>query len=243
MVKYITFEMIEDEYPLTELLNRIMSEMNILRMSCAPRNFNSDRALECLFFYDTCLWETYFHELHSDLVRIMTTLIGYQTEFDSNWLKYSRFKRDSYGIDEEYQEEEENTRFGVMYELKQEDSANMARDTSLDDLKSLFEVFKEFTSLDLMKGLSETTGIKFQRYKQVSNGDIVPMSTAEVDFNQIKKELSSEDLISQLKQVVKGIRNIYKKLKTLPENENNEDELFKVMIKASDILHLKFKES
>lgn len=239
MKKYITFDKIESEYPLAEMLNKAMDKMNILRMTCAPRAFSSDRLMHCPLFYETCLWETFFHELYGDLVRMRDILIEYLYEFDADWLKYARSQRDKWIDEWESKEEGELTYFTVLSMLRRDDEVCMVRDTPLSELEALFGVLKECCSTDLISELSKLTGKQIKTYKVDSEGNAVPMSQAERQFANIKNELEADDIVEQLKAVISGVKGIYTNLAKMPEEQNNEAGLTAVFYKVNDLLHLK----
>lgn len=239
MKKYTTFDKIESEYPLAEMLNKAMNKMNILRMTCAPRAFSSDRLMHCPLFYETCLWETFFHELYGDLVRMRDILIEYLYEFDADWLKYARFQRDKWIDEWESKEEGELTCFTALSMLRRDDEVCMVRDTFLSELEALFGVLKECCSTDLISELSKLTGKEIKTYKMDSEGNAVPMSQAERQFVNIKNELEIDDIVEQLKTVITGVQGIYTNLSKMPDEQSNEAGLTAVFCKVNDFLNLK----
>lgn len=238
MKKYITFDKIESEYPLAEMLNKAMDKMNILRMTCAPRAFSPDRLMHCPLFYETCLWETYFHELHGDLVRMRDILIDYLYEFDADWLKFARYQRDKWIDEWESKEEGELTYFTALSMLRRDDEVCMVRDVSLPELETLFGVLKECSSMDIISEISKLTGKEIKTYKVDSEGNAVPMSQAERQFSNIKKELEAYDIVEQIKAVITGVKGIYLNLSKMPEEQSNEAGLTAVFAKVNDLLNL-----
>lgn len=241
MKKYIAFDKIESEYPLAELLNKSMSSLNILRMSSAPRSYSSDRLMHCPLYYELCLWETYCHELYNDLVRMRAMLVEYLFDFNSDWLEYARFQRNKFVGEGSTQEEEELSYFSVLFMLKREEEVCITRDTSVGALNTIFGVLKECTQHDLISELSKITGKKIQPYKINEEGIAVPIGQAERQFNSIKRELETEDMVEQIKKVVIGIKGIYTNLSKLPEERANEAALTAILERVEELLNLNWQ--
>lgn len=113
---YDLFSRIKDGSRLADLFNQVMHKLDIVRIVSAPSTFemvNKDE--QCVeLFYESCLWELYFHGVVDKLNRWVKVLNEYESEFGSNWKYYASSKRlesiKEYGGDDKDYDTEGNIR-------------------------------------------------------------------------------------------------------------------------------------
>lgn len=84
MKEYSLFSHIEDNSNLAHLFNTVLNKLDIFRIISAPITFEKKGKTERNFelFYDTCLWEMYFHEVVNKLKHWIEVLDEYEAEFE-----------------------------------------------------------------------------------------------------------------------------------------------------------------
>ena len=102
-------EPIDSELPLAKAFNRIISDLELLRIMTNPRIFSDSTDKEAPFrmhnYYLTVLWERWLHGVFNRLVEWANTISSYFDEYNGSWEYYALSQRlefiKEYGSDDE----------------------------------------------------------------------------------------------------------------------------------------------
>lgn len=102
-------EPINSEQPLAKAFNRIISDLELLRIMTNPRIFSDSTDKEAPFrmhnYYLTILWERWLHGVFNRLVEWANTISSYFDEYNGSWEYYALSQRlefiKEYGSDDE----------------------------------------------------------------------------------------------------------------------------------------------
>lgn len=114
-------EPINSELPLSKAFNRIISDLELLRIMTNPRIFSDSTDKEAPFrmhnYYLTVLWERWLHGVFNRLLEWADTISTYFDEYNGSWEYYALSKRlefiNEYGSndDDDYDSDDTITTF------------------------------------------------------------------------------------------------------------------------------------
>lgn len=255
---YGMFTPIEDNSPLAGLLNRILGELDTIKMISAPSTFERmEKMKEVNFklFHETCLWEMYLHGVIEKLNHWIEILEEYENEFNSSWKYYASAKRieyiKEYGGEESDYDSEGNVRIEnltaedlecdtVIRSLVQDDWQDIVQETTLDHLGGLVNALQAQAKLSVRDIFKKLYNQDIPMYKQDKNGDMVKMNFADEALMKASDELRAEDYSSIVLCVCFNIQLIIGRIKALNPFSDNKDELVSIRKDAEAMLNLKF---
>ncbi len=255
---YDMFTPIEDNSPLAGLLNRILGELDTIRLISAPSTFEMmEKKEEVNFklFHETCLWEMYLHGVIEKLNHWIEILEEYENEFDSSWKYYASAKRiesiKKYGGEESDYDSEGNVRIEnltakdlehdtVIRSLVQDDWQDIVQETTLDHLGGLVNALQAHAKLSVRDVFKKLYNQDIPMYKQDKNGDMVKMNFADEILMKTSDELRAEDYSSIVLCVCFNIQLMIGRIKALDSFSDNKDELLSIRKDAEAMLNLKF---
>ena len=86
-------EPIDSELPLAKVFNRIISDLELLRIMTNPRIFSDSTDKEAPFrmhnYYLTVLWERWLHGVFNRLVEWADTISTFFDEYNGSWEYYA----------------------------------------------------------------------------------------------------------------------------------------------------------
>lgn len=255
---YTYFKLIEDSSPLAQKFNNILFGLNKIRIAFAPYTFQSLREVDedkMTLFYESCLWESYLHNVIKRLNSWIKILHKYLIEFGGNWKYWATTELidliSKYGEEEDYNadgsiklEDERLVRFSVIRYMVSEDFNDIVQDTNASDLIGLCKAIKasSFSIKEMFKG---SMGIDIDMYKKKTdiNGEdkIVKMGFADEVVDKIQREDDAELDANIIIQTCLHIHRIIYKLNKLDRKKDNDLELAEIRKDIESLLDLKFE--
>lgn len=256
---YELFSKIEDNSNLASLLNKTLHDLNIVRIMSAPTTFaierQNERGME--IFYESCLWEMYFHGIIDKLNRWVKVLSEYESEFASNWRYYASSKRlesiKEYGGEDSDYDDEGNIRtlnlsdddlgcYTVIGDLVQDDWRDIVQETKSEHLSGLCSALQTQAKISITDIFKQAVGKEIATYKEDEEGNMIPMTFADKVLSKASDESQADDLSNTVLYVCYCIQFIIEKIRTLDKFNDNKECLSSIYRDVECLLELKFKE-
>lgn len=262
---YAKFKLIEDAIPLAKKFNNILFDLNKTRVAYAPSTFKylkeTDMS-EMVLFYESCLWESYLHNVIKRLNMWIEILDKYLSEFGGNWKDWATTELirlvSNYGEDDDYNtdgsiklDDDKLISFSVIRYMVSEGWDDIVQDTNVSDLMNLCNAIKvsSFSIKEMIKG---SMGIDIDMYKKVYDEDeegnvdgeyeMVKMGFADEVIDKIERKDNAESDGNIIIQTCLHIRLIIHKLSELDKRKDNANELAKIRKDIGNILDLRFED-
>lgn len=259
-------EPINSELPLAKAFNRIISELNLLRIMTNPRIFSDSTDKEAPFrmqnYYLTVLWEKWLHKVFNRLEEWASTIRRYFDEFDGSWEYYSLSQRldfiKEYGSEDEndYNSDDSIKTTGITHEqLKYHtvfydlyhDCVDIVQDTKPDDLYPMITTLEAKSRFSVVDVLQKATGQQVTCYILDKEGCCRPMTFAEKELNKVDGMVKAMDLGHLVYTIAQLMESLTKELETIAKSDrlfNDNHELLNSLLKdASSILHLQLEKT
>ena len=213
------FKRIEEDCELSKFFNKVMAQIQVYRIVCAPKTFKEMREQADFAvprFYELCLWEMWMHGVVKTLKDWDICLSEYIEDFSGSWKFYALSQRKEeileYGGKEEDYNEDGSVKmdipddklvpYTIIKKLVPDEWRDVVFDSTMDDLSSLptsIQIASQFHGDDMLK---EVFGKDITFYKKCEDGEIIPMSGIEKSMSKIIKEANGEELAYWMRGVI-----------------------------------------
>lgn len=264
MRNYDFMSKIDDNSRLAFNLNKVMHEMFLFRLVCAPSTFkyfkeHSD-GTDLYMFYESCLFEKWAHDVVAKVKEWLVLSREYLEEYDGKWRFYAAAKRlesvkEGYGDEEDYDEDgspverelsdEKLIPYSIISYLYLDDWKDIVQETIPDDLSWLHSSLRLQSEIDPVETIKNTFGVELQMYKEVYDNDgeivgMVPMSREERELRKISDAVDADDMYSFVIMVCDAVSKMCKQLSQMDKAADNVEEIRNLNIFASNLLDCKY---
>ena len=254
-------EPIDSELPLAKAFNRIISDLELLRIMTNPRIFSDSTDKEAPFrmhnYYLTVLWERWLHGVFNRLVEWADTLSTYFDEYNGSWEYYALSQRlefiKEYGSDDEddYNPDDTIKTTGITHEqLKYHtvfrdlyhDCVDIVQDAKPDDLYPMISTLDAKSRFSVIDVLQKSTGHPITPYILDKEGHLRPMTFAEQELAKVSgivKAMDNGQLVYTIAQIMESLTS---ELETIANSDrafsDNHDLLNAILNDAISVLNL-----
>nr|DAU03325.1 MAG TPA: hypothetical protein [Caudoviricetes sp.] len=254
---YDLFSHIEDNSNLANLFNKVLHELETVRIMSAPSTFEIEKKGEnCAYlFYESCLWEMYMHGVIDKLNRWKDILNEYESEFGSSWQYYASAKRlesiKEYGGKGEDYDSEGNIRtvnlsdedlkyYTVIRDLVQDDWRDIVQETKPEHLDGLCSALQTNARISVTDIFKQAFGTEIPTYKEDESGNMIPMTFSDKTLSKAADEVQAENLSTMMLYVCHCLQFIIGKIRALDRYKNNKDELLSIHKDVECLLNTDF---
>lgn len=256
---YDLFSHIKDGSRLADLFNQVMHKLDIVRIVSAPSTFemvNKDE--QCVeLFYESCLWELYFHGVVDKLNRWVKVLNEYESEFGSNWKYYASSKRlesiKEYGGDDKDYDTEGNIRtlnlsnedlecYSILTDLVQDDWRDIVQETKAEHLSGLCASLQTQAKISITDVLKNISGQEIPMYKEDEDGNMFKMTFVDRALSKASDGSRADDLSTMVLFVCHSIQFLIEKVRKLEKFCDNKEQLISVRNDVECLLNLDFRK-
>ena len=254
-------EPIDSELPLAKAFNRIISDLELLRIMTNPRIFSDSTDKEAPFrmhnYYLTVLWERWLHGVFNRLVEWANTISTYFDGYNGSWEYYALSQRlefiKEYGSDDEddYNPDDTIKTTGITHEqLKYHtifrdlyhDCVDIVQDTKPDDLYPMISTLDAKSRFSVIDVLQKSTGHPITPYMLDKEGHLRPMTFAEQELVKVSgmvKAMDNGQLVYTIAQIMESLTS---ELETIAMSDrafsDNHDLLNAILNDATSVLNL-----
>lgn len=254
-------ETIDSELPLAKAFNRIISELELLRIMTNPRIFSDSTDKEATFrmqnYYLTVLWERWLHGVFNRLLEWANTISTYFDEYNGSWEYYALSKRlefiNEFGSDDDddYNPDDTIKTTGITHEqLKYHtifydlfhDCVDIVQDTKPDDLYPMITTLDAKSRFSVIDVLQKATGQQVTSYILDKNGHLRPTTFADKELikaSEMVKAMDNNQLVYTIAQIMESLTS---EIESIAKSEmayyDNHAILNAILNDASSILHL-----
>ena len=254
-------EPIDSELPLAKAFNRIISDLELLRIMTNPRIFSDSTDKEAPFrmhnYYLTVLWERWLHGVFNRLVEWADTISTYFDEYNGSWEYYALSQRlefiKEYGSDDEddYNPDDTIKTTGITHEqLKYHtvfrdlyhDCVDIVQDAKPDDLYPMISTLDAKSRFSVIDVLQKSTGHPITPYILDKEGHLRPMTFAEQELAKVSgivKAMDNGQLVYTIAQIMESLTS---ELETIANSDrafsDNHDLLNAILNDAISVLNL-----
>lgn len=254
-------EPINSELPLAKAFNRIISDLELLRIMTNPRVFSDSTDKEAPFrmqnYYLTVLWERWLHGVFNRLLEWANTISTYFDEYNGSWEYYALSKRlefiNEFGSDDgdDYNPDDSIKTTGithdqlkyhtVFYDLYH-DCVNIVQDTKPDDLYPMISTLETKSRFSVIDVLQKATGQQVTSYIVDKNGHLRPTTFADKELikaSEMVKAMDNGQLVYTIAQIMGSLTS---EIESIAKSEiafyDNHAILNAILHDATSILHL-----
>ena len=254
-------EPIDSELPLAKAFNRIISDLELLRIMTNPRIFSDSTDKEAPFrmhnYYLTVLWERWLHGVFNRLVEWANTISSYFDKYNGSWEYYALSQRlefiKEYGSDDEddYNPDDTIKTTGITHEqLKYHtifrdlyhDCVDIVQDAKPDNLYPMITTLDAKSRFSVIDVLQKSTGQQVTSYILEKNGHLRPMTFAEQELVKVSgmvKAMDNGQLVYTIAQIMESLTS---ELETIANSDrafsDNHDLLNAILNDATSVLNL-----
>ena len=264
MKDYQFMSKIDDNSRLAFNLNKVMHEMFLFRMVCAPSTFgylkeHSD-GNDMYMFYLSCLYEKWAHGLVDKLKKWVVLSTQYLDEYEGKWRYYAVSKhleavKEGFGDEEDYDEDgspierelsdEELSSYTIISDLYHDDWTDIVQETKPEDLTWLRSSLRLQSEIDPVDAIKHTYGVEIDMYKEVrdEDGEVVemrPMSREERELRKISESVDAEDMYSFVITVCDAVSKVCDELSKMDKAVDNIEEIKNLNRFALNLLDCKY---
>ena len=240
--------------------NKIIGELETVRIFSSPRTFEDTKKENkdySAIFYQTVLWELWFHGVVERLNEWNEILNEYFSEYEGKWKFYACSKRleaiKEYGGEEtDYNEDgsiktlnltEDDLRYHtVLSEMIQDDCRDIVQETTCADLQYMIFCLKAHASFSLSDAFKECFGKEIATYKQDENGNMVPMSFADKAMDKAVEQYTADGMAIGITLVCEFIQRIIRDIRAMDKFSDNRDKLIQIHKDVRNILDFNLDE-
>ena len=254
-------EPINSERPLAKAFNRIISDLELLRIMTNPRVFSDSTDKEAAFrmqnYYLTVLWERWLHGVFNRLVEWANTICEYFDEYNGSWEYYALSKRldfiKEFGSDNEddYNPDDSIKTTGITHEqLKYHtifrdlyhDCVDIVQDTKPDDLYPMINTLDAKTRFSAIDVLQKATGQQVTSYILDKEGHLRPATFADkelIKVSEMVKAMDNGQLVYTIAQIMESLTSEVEAISISDRAfSDNRDLLNAILNDATSILNL-----
>lgn len=254
-------ELIDSELPLAKAFNRIISDLELLRIMTNPRIFSDSTDKEAPFrmqnYYLTVLWERWLHGVFNRLLEWANTINTYFDEYNGSWEYYALSKRlefiNEFGSDDDddYNPDDTIKTTGITHEqLKYHtvfydlyhDCVDIVQDTKPDDLYPMISTLETKSRFSVIDVLQKATGQQVTSYILDKNGHLRPSTFANKELfkaSEMVKAMDNGQLVYNIAQIMGSLTS---EIESIAKSEmafyDNHAILNAILHDVSSILHL-----
>lgn len=223
---------------------RLMDDVNCMEAE------NMEKAA---LFYQTCAWDQWLTELPDKLELWTGKIDTYINEFEGKWKYFAACDRiesiNVYGGDDDDYDEEGNIikegipnerlePYTILYYLYQDETIDIVLQTGPEDLKGMFHAMIAYEKSSLASNFKKICGIDLPLYRKDKNGNMVKMSSGEIQMYDIERQYAAAERAFFLHVIARSVQECISKLKVLKYNEDNVEALTEIRSMAQDILDM-----
>lgn len=240
--------------------NKIIGELETVRIFSSPRTFEDTKKENkdySAIFYQTVLWELWFHGVVERLNEWNEILNEYFSEYEGKWKFYACSKRiesiNEYGGEEsDYNEdgsirtlnltEDDLRHHTALGEMVQDDWRDIVQETTCADLQYMISCLKTHASFSLSDAFKECFGKEIATYKQDENGNMVPMSFADKAMDKAVEQYTADGMAIGITLVCEFIQRIIRDIRAMDKFSDNRDKLIQIHKDVRNILDFNLDE-
>lgn len=253
-------EPINSEQLLAKAFNRIISDLELLRIMTNPRIFSDSTDKEAPFrmhnYYLTILWERWLHGVFNRLVEWANTISSYFDEYNGSWEYCALSQRlefiKEYGSDDEddYNPDDTIKTTGITHEqLKYHtifrdlyhDCVDIVQDAKPDDLYPMISTLDAKSRFSVIDVLQKSTGQQVTSYILEKNGHIRPATFADKELIKVSEMVKAMDNSQLVYTIAQIMESLTKEIESIAKSEmafyDNHAILNAILNDASSILH------
>lgn len=245
---------VEEDCILAVYFNKVINELDTVKILFAPKTFEDTKKENRDFadrFYQSCLWELWFHHSLSRLHKWDNTLNEYFSEYEGKWKFYACSKRlesiNEYGGEEsDYNEdgsirtlnltEDDLIHHTVLGEMVQDDWRDIVQETTCADLQYMITCLKAHASFSLPDAFKEFFGKEITTYKQDENGNMAPMSFADKAMDKAVEQYTADGMAASITLVCEFIQRIIRDIRAMDKFSDNTNKLIQIHKDVRNIL-------
>ena len=254
-------EPINSELPLSKAFNRIISDLELLRIMTNPRIFSDSTDKEAPFrmhnYYLTVLWERWLHGVFNRLLEWADTISTYFDEYNGSWEYYALSKRlefiNEYGSDDNDDYNPDNTikttsitheqlKYHTIFYDLYHDCVDIVQDTKPDDLYPMIITLETKSRFSVIDVLQKATGQQVTSYILDKNGPLRPTTFADKELIKVSEMVKAMDNGHLIYTIAQIMESLTKEIESIAKSEmafyDNHNVLNAILNDASSILHL-----
>ena len=256
-------EPIESELPLAKAFNRIISKISLFRIMSLPRTFSDATgeftAIIMQTYYETVLWEKWFHSVFDRLEEWASIVNEYFDEYSGSWEYYALSKRlvfiNEYGSDddEDYNLDgtvkthgltHEQLKYHTVFSDLYHDCVDIVQDTKPNDLFSLISSIKANSQLSIIDVLQQVSGKQIESYVLDESNYLRPSTFVDKVEMKVSGMVEADDLSKIVYTIAQKMESLTKKIEAVYRSDrvyqNNHGLLKAILKEVSSIMHLRF---
>ena len=254
-------EPIDSELPMAKAFNRIISDLELLRIMTNPRIFSYSTDREAPFrmqnYYLTVLWERWLHGVFNRLVEWANAINTYFDEYNGSWEYYALSKClefiNEFGSDDDddYNSDDTIKTTGITHEqLKYHtvfsdlyhDCVDIVQDTKPDDLYPMISTLDAKSRFSIIDVLQKATGQQVTSYILDKEGHLRPTTFADNELIKVSEMVKAMDNGQLIYTIAQTMESLTKEIESIAKSEmvfyDNHAILNAILNDASAILHL-----
>lgn len=247
---------VEEDCPLAVFFNKVIGELDTVKILFSPITFEDGKS-NADIFYQSCLWELWFHYTLSRFHEWDDILNDYFSEYEGSWKYYACSKRldsiNEYGGEPEDYNEDGNIKtsnlteddlkyYTVLSKMVQDDCRDIVQETTYADLQYMLSCLKAHASISLSDVFKECFGKEITTYKQDENRNMVPMSFADKVMDKAVKQNESDEMDSCIYLICTFIEKTIEKIKSMNMFCDNTEELSQIHKDVKNMIDFNFLE-
>ncbi|MBR4148365.1 MAG: hypothetical protein IKU00_10870 [Bacteroidales bacterium] len=255
-------EPIINELPLAKAFNRIICKLSLLRTMSLPRTFSDATgelaAFKMQSYYETVLWEKWFHGVFERLNEWENIINDYFDEYSGSWEYYALSKRldaiNEYGSDddEDYNSDgsikthdisHEQLKYHTVFSDLYHDCVDIVQDTKPDNLYSLISTLKANSQISIIDILQQVSGNPGKSYILDESENLRPATFADKVEIKVSEMVEADDLSNLVYLIAQKMESLTAKIEAIYRSDriyqDNRGLLKGVLQEVSKILNLK----
>lgn len=251
---------VEEDCTLAIYFNKVIDELDTVKILFAPRTFEDAKKENRDFagrFYQSCLWELWFHHSLSRFHEWYDTLNEYFSEYEGKWKFYACSKRleaiKEYGGEEtDYNEDgsiktlnltEDDLRYHtVLSKMVQDDCRDIVQETTYADLQYMTSCLKTHASFSILDAFKDFFGKEITAYKRDENGNMIPMSFADKAMDKAVKQYTADGMDASIMLICEFIQRIIRDIRSMDKFSDNREKLIQMHNDVRNILDFNFNK-
>lgn len=259
-------EPINSEQPLAKAFNRIISDLEQLRIMTNPRIFSDSTDKEAPFrmhnYYLTILWERWLHGVFNRLVEWANTISSYFDEYNGSWEYYALSQRlefiKEYGSDDEDDNNPDDTikttgitheqlKYHTVFRDLYHDCVDIVQDAKPDDLYPMISTLDAKSRFSVIDDLQKSTGQQVTSYILEKNGHIRPATFADkelIKVSEMVKAMDNGQLVYTIAQIMESLTSEIESIaKSDKAFSDNHDLLNAILHDSTSVLNLHLEKT
>lgn len=259
-------EPINSELPLAKAFNRIISDLELLRIMTNPRIFSDSTDKEAPFrmqnYYLTVLWERWLHGVFNRLVEWANTISSYFDEYNGSWEYYALSHRldfiKEYGSDDEddYNPDDtikttsithEQLKYHIIFYDLYHDCVDIVQDAKPDDLYPMISTLDAKSRFSVIDIFQKATNQPITSYILDKEGHLRPMTFADKELIKVTEMVTAMDNGQLIYTIAQIMESLTFELETIAKSDrafsDNHYVLNAILNDATSILNLRLDKT